>query len=262
MTFLELSASPWTGGIFWTFHREFLDPRIHKRNKPRKLRMPKNFAVARANMINGQIITVGVTDRRLIATLSVIPRERFVPAGMTRLAYMDADVLIKESTRTSPARYLMAAGPFARLVQEANISREDIVLDVGCATGYSSAVFAQLANSVIALESDERLAGLAAETLVDIGVDNVAVVTGPLADGWSDAGPYDVIFIGGSIDDVPTVLTDQLSFGGRLVGIIGRGHSASGTVFIKSRSAVGVRRFLNAAVPTLPGFKRPKAFVF
>lgn len=151
--------------------------------------MMVGFAIARTNMVNGQVITVGITDHRLIAALSAVPRERFVPTRMMQLAFSDSDILLKEAAPSAPARYLMAVGPFARLVQEAEIDRHAVVLDVGCATGYSSAVLARLAGSIIALESDKGLAALATQTLVDVGVDNIAVVNGPLEAGWPGAAP-------------------------------------------------------------------------
>lgn len=220
------------------------------------------FTAERANMVNGQVITVGITDRRLIATLLAVPRERFVPTSMVALAHSDSDLLVKEATPTSPARYLMAVGSFARLVQEAAIGSADTVLDVGCATGYSAAVLAHLAKSIIALETDERLAALATETLIDLGLDNVDVVTGPLEEGWPDAAHYDVILIGGSIETVPVHLTEQLAVGGRLVAVIGRSNAALGTVYTKSAYAIGARRAYYAALRPLPGFTKPKAFVF
>jgi protein-L-isoaspartate(D-aspartate) O-methyltransferase len=213
-------------------------------------------------MVDGQIITVGVTDRRLIGALRAIPRQRFVPVGMKLVAHIDSDVTLKEATPYSPSRFLMAAGPFAQLVQEAKIRRQDVVLDVGCATGYSSAVLARLADFVIAVESDEALAALATEILADLGVDNVAVNTGPLEAGWLEGSPYDVILIEGSIEKVPAALTEQLTVGGRLVGVIGRGYSASGTVYTKSRSTISSRRAFNATVRSLPGFDEPKVFAF
>ena len=224
--------------------------------------MMANVAMARTNMINGQIIPVGITDRRLITALSEVPRERFVPLGMMPLAFSDSDILLKEATSISPARYLMAAGPFARLVQEAGIDRHAVVLDIGCATGYSSAVLARLSNSVIALESDEHLATLASNSLIDMDVDNVAVVTAPLSAGWPSAAPYDAILIEGSVEMIPTCLLDQLNVGGRLAAVIGRGLSASGTIYTKTISAFGGRRVFNAAIPPLPGFAKPKDFVF
>lgn len=224
--------------------------------------MTVDFDIARTNMVNGQVITVGITDHVLIAALSAVPREHFVPTRMTPWAFSDSDILLKEAAPGSPARYLMAVGPFARLVQKAGIDQHTKVLDVGCATGYSSAVLARLANSVIALESDKGLSVLAAETLAGLGVENVAVVNAPLEAGWPDVAPYDVIFIGGSVETIPAVFAEQLNVGGRLIGVIGRGHSAAGMIYIKTRCAFGGRRVFNGVVGPLPGFAKSKDFVF
>jgi len=156
----------------------------------------------------------------------------------------------------------MPVAPFARLVQAAQVGSQDVVLDIACATGYSSAVLARLANTVVALECDEGLANIAGETLPDVGVSNVAVVTGPLEAGWPSAAPYDVIVIGGSVEVIPPELVDQIRAGGRLVAVVGQGMAGSGTVYTKSRCAFSGRRVFNAALRGLPGFAAVKAFVF
>jgi len=110
-----------------------------------------DLAVARFHMVEGQIRPNHVTDPRVLAAMSEIPRERFVPEGRQSVAYVDEDIEI------APGRYLMEPMVLARLVQEARIRPQDVVLDVGCATGYSSAILAQLAEAVVALEEDEML---------------------------------------------------------------------------------------------------------
>jgi protein-L-isoaspartate(D-aspartate) O-methyltransferase len=221
-----------------------------------------SFESARANMIRGQVTPIAITDRALIAALAQVPREQFVPSHMVPFAYAEKDILLKAATQTSPARYLMAVGPFARLVQVAAIDRQAVVLDVGCATGYSAAVLARLSRSVIALESDEELAALAATSLTSMNIDNVAVVTAVLGDGWPRAAPYDAIVIEGSVAMLPTAVMDQLYVGGRLAAVIGSGLSAFTTIYTKTDSGIGSRRVFNAAVPALPGFAMPKEFVF
>jgi len=94
------------------------------------------------------------------------------------------------------------------------------VLDVGCATGYSSAVLAKLAGEVVALEEDVALARIAGETLAASGVSNVSVVSGPLPAGWQQGAPYDVIVVEGASEIVPAALLSQLKDGGRLVAVI------------------------------------------
>ena len=221
-----------------------------------------DFAKLRETMVHGQIRVADVTDRRLLAALGSIPRERFVPSRNRALAYIDEDISVKDAEGGKPARFLMEPAPFARLVQACEIGPEDVVLDVGCATGYSAAVLALLVSSVVALECDVELARHAAENLAILGADNAAVVTGPLEAGYPDEGPYDVIILEGSVEFVPQALHAQLKEGGRLAAVVGQGRSAVATLFVKEGGVVGERVIFDAHVRPLPGFERPRSFVF
>ncbi len=222
----------------------------------------EDYAAARTKMVDSQLRTTDVTDHALLAAMGEIPRERFVPARMRPLAYIDEDIQVKDASAGAPARYLMEPAPFARLVQLAEIAPSDIVLDIGCAPGYSTAVLARLANSVVAVEVDAELAALAGSTLVDLGITNAAVVTGPLEEGYPSEGPYDVIFVGGAVEVVPDGLFAQLKEGGRLVAVVGYGRAAAATAFTRTDGEFGSRIAFNAHVRPLPGFAKPKAFVF
>lgn len=222
----------------------------------------EDYAAARTKMVDSQLRTTDVTDYAVLAAMGEIPRERFVPARMRPLAYIDEDISVKDGGAAVPARYLMEPAPFARLVQLAEIAPSDIVLDIGCATGYSTAVLARLANSVVAVEVDAELAALASSILVDLGIANAAVVTGPLEEGYPSEGPYDVIFVGGAVEVVPDGLFAQLKEGGRLVAVVGYGRAAAATVFTRTDGEIGSRIAFNAHVQPLPGFAKPKAFVF
>jgi protein-L-isoaspartate(D-aspartate) O-methyltransferase len=222
----------------------------------------EDYAAARTKMVDSQLRTNDVTDYSVLTAMGEIPRERFVPARMRPLAYIDEDILVRDAGGGAPARYLMEPAPFARLVQLAEINPSDILLDIGCATGYSTAVLARLANSVVAVEADPELAALASGTLVDLGIANAAVVTGPLEEGYASEGPYDVIFLGGAVEVVPDSLFAQLKEGGRLVAVVGYGRAAAATVFTRSDGEIGSRIAFNAHVQPLPGFAKPKAFVF
>jgi protein-L-isoaspartate(D-aspartate) O-methyltransferase len=222
----------------------------------------EDFTASREKMVDSQLRTEDVTDYAILAAMGEIPRERFVPARLRPLAYIDEDIVVKEAAGATPARCLMEPAPFARLLQAASIMPSDILLDIGCATGYSTAVLARLANSVVAVEEDPELAALASETLVDLGIANAAVVIGPIIEGYPAEGPYDVIFLGGAVEHVPEALFGQLKEGGRLVGVIGYGRAASATIFTRTEGQIGCRVAFNAHVCPLPGFAKPKAFVF
>ena len=225
-------------------------------------RLMANFDQARTKMIDSQIRTVDVTDHAVLAAVGSVPREEFVPTRLKPLAYIDADLELKAADEAAGPRHMMQPAPFARLLQLGKIGRDDFALIVGCGTGYSAAVMAQLVDSVVAVESDEDLASQASEKLTDLEIDNVAVVVGPLEEGYASEGPYDVIFVDGSVGFVPEGLVDQLKENGRMVVVIGRGGSANAALFIRSGQEVSSRNAFNADVPPLPGFQVAPEFVF
>ena len=216
-----------------------------------------DHAAARRNMVTGQIMTNRVTDERLIEAMADIPRERFVPHARRGVAYVDEDVEI------APGRYLMEPMVLARLVQEAGITADDVVLDVGCGTGYATAVMARLAATVIALDVDEALAAEAERALSAVGADNAIVVSGPLAEGHARQAPYDVILMGGAVDHLPQALADQLAEAGRVVGVLREpGTMGQATLWARHRGVLSSRRLFEVSLPALPGIARPARFEF
>lgn len=224
--------------------------------------MGVDFSLQRLRMVDGQVRTTDVTVPALLDIMGIVPRERFVDAGRSELAYIDEDIQIAPARDGNAPRYMMQASPFAKLAQLAEIGPEDVVLDVGCGTGYSTAVISRLAKSVVALESDAELAERASSALADLGYANVTVVTGPLPEGSASNGPYDVIFVGGSVDSTPVSLLDQLKEGGRLVVVEGQGNAGRAKRYLKSEGATTGRHVFNAAIKPLPGFERAYTFQF
>lgn len=222
--------------------------------------MSADFSERRVKMVDGQVRTTDVTNAPLIEAMLTVPREAFVSAGQRDIAYIDEDIRIGGAN--GAGRYLMEPSPFAKLLQLAEIDASDSALDVGCGTGYASAVLSRLAKSVVALESDPALAESASSTLSTLGYDNVTVVQGPLAQGQAAKAPYNVIFFGGSVEEVPAALLDQLAEGGRLVAVEGQGNSGVARLFFKAGGVVTGRRAFNAAIKPLPGFERSHAFEF
>ncbi|MEI9428214.1 protein-L-isoaspartate O-methyltransferase family protein [Mesorhizobium sp. Cs1299R1N3] len=222
--------------------------------------MSADFSELRIKMVDGQVRTTDVTSAPLLDAMLSVPREVFVGDRQRDLAYIDEDIRIAGSADGS--RYLMEASPLAKLMQLAEISVADSALDVGCGTGYASAILSRLARFVVALESDSALAQTAASTLSSLGCGNVTVVQGALAQGHAAKAPYDVIFIGGSVGKVPASLLDQLAEGGRLVAVEGQGNSGVARLFFKAGGVVTGRRAFNAAIKPLPGFEREHAFEF
>jgi protein-L-isoaspartate(D-aspartate) O-methyltransferase len=218
-----------------------------------------DFTQARRMMVEGQIRTNDVTELRLLAAFDAVPRERFVPERWQPIAYLDRDVPVAAA---GGSRSLLKPLVLAKLIQAAEVGEGERVLDVGCATGYSSAILARLARLVVALEEDDALAASAVRILASVGAANVKVVTGALSGGWPREAPYDVILLNGSTETEPHALLDQLGDGGRLVAVAGRQPIGRGTVYRRTGSHVSAYAEFDAVAPLLPGFSKPPAFVF
>ena len=219
-----------------------------------------DFAALRRTMVDGQVRTADVTDPHLLAAMLDVPRERYFPEDKTSLAYLDLDVAV--TGPGLPVRRLLKPMVLAKLIQAAGIAETDRVLDVGCATGYSTAVLARLAGTVVGLEEDAALARAATEALGAAGARNARIVTGPLSRGWPGEGPYDVILLQGSTEIVPEALLEQLKNGGRLGCVLGHGSVGKAMIYRRIEGDLSSRVVFDAVAAPLPGFVRPPQFVF
>src|SRR5215470_17923814 len=221
-----------------------------------------DFQTARRAMVDGQVRTNDVTHLGIIAAMSEIPREAFVPESRAALAYLDRDVAIADATATEPARYLIKPMVLARLIQAADPGPQDRVLVIGAGTGYSAAVISRLGATVVALEENQSLFQKARSVLDSLGSHNVTVIHGPLADGAPASGPYDVILIDGGVETVPDLLCRQLSARGRLVAVVRSGPLGKAKLFQSLEGKCSGRELFDANAPVLPGFSLAPTFVF
>ena len=215
-----------------------------------------NFAAARRNMVDSQLKPNQVSAIKLIEAMGKVPRELFVPETLQDLAYMDEDLPIGGN------RYLMEPRVFARLVQAAEIGSGDIVLDVGCGAGYSTAILAQLAATVVGIEEDRTLRARASDTLIRLGVDNAAVIEASHSVGDPDHGPFDVIILGGAVEIPPDGLLQQLADGGRLVAVEFENGVGRGILIAHNGGLFAKRQLFDASVPVLAGFGAKQGFAF
>jgi protein-L-isoaspartate(D-aspartate) O-methyltransferase len=219
--------------------------------------MSVDFAAARRIMVESQLRTNKVTDLRVLEGFSDVPREDFVAEAARGVAYLDEDIAL------GGGRFLTESLVLARMIQAAAIGAGDIVLEIGSATGYGTAILARLAATVVALESDSQLSARAAATLSELSIDNVVAVEGPLPQGYPEQAPYNVILINGAVAEVPQGLQDQLADGGRLIAVVRDRPGLGRAVLVQRLGAVASSRVLfDAGTPLLPGFERAPRFAF
>lgn len=208
-------------------------------------------------MVDSQVRPNKVTDFAVLEAMLAVPRERFVPAHLHGVAYVDEDVPLGNG------RFLVEPMVFGRLLQMAAIEPEDIVLDVGCATGYASAVMARLARSIVALEEDRAWTQRAAANCRELGLTNVAVVDGPLTAGYPPRAPYHVIIFGGAVSAIPPEISSQLAEGGRLLAVVKPDSGMGKAVLVTRLEGVLAQRIIfDAGTSMLPSFAPRPGFVF
>lgn len=215
--------------------------------------------ISRKNMIDGQIKPNKVVDENVLTAMATVPRERFAPRHLQNIAYIDEDIPLGNG------RYLPEPMVIARLLQEARITPADIVLDVACGTGYSTALMAQMASTVVGIETSKEMADQAEQTLRGLNILNVAVINqNDLRQGYAQQGPYNVILINGSVPRPPQDILDQLAEGGRLVTVIHSSEGRMGQAVLVTRfgNHFSSRPLFDAATPPLPALAPAKRFEF
>ncbi|SRR6266481_3526418 len=173
------------------------------------------LAAQRQAMIEHQLRERGINDTRVLEAMAKVPRHAFVSAHDQADAYADRPIGIGEQQTTSQP-YIIAA-----MLQAAEISPEDRVLEVGAGSGYQTALLAELAREVFAVERYASLADSARQILERLGYQNVTVVAGDGSLGLPQHAPFDAIVVSAAAPHIPPALMDQLAMGGRLVIPVG-----------------------------------------
>jgi len=188
-------------------------------------------------MVRNQLLARGLRDRRVLAAMQWVHRERFLPPTLARHAYDDQPLAIAGG-QTISQPYVVGL-----MTQALALSRSDRVLEIGAGSGYQTAILALLAREVLAIERLEILLEPARARLARLGVRNVRWRLGDGASGWEEESPFAAILVAAAAPAVPGPLTSQLAHRGRLVIPIGRPEEQD-LVLIERHGARFVERSL------------------
>lgn len=175
----------------------------------------QRFKEDRRKMVQEQLLSRGITDRRVLEAMEQVPRHRFVPPAYQHLAYVDGPLPIGEG-QTISQPYMVAL--MSSLLE---LAGEEIVLEVGTGSGYQAAVLAALAGQVFTVERHPPLVESARRIFSELGIENVTVVQGDGSRGYPEKAPYQGILVTAAAPQVPRPLFEQLAEGGRLVLPVG-----------------------------------------
>ena len=175
------------------------------------------YTSERNYMVETQIASRGVRDRRVLEAMRIVPRHCFIQSEYLHLAYTDGPLPIGNG-QTISQPYIVAL-----MTELLELENEDKVLEIGTGSGYQAAILAQLASEVHTIERHANLADYATRILEDLGIKNVHLHVGDGTLGYPMHAPYAAIIVTAAAPRVPKPLLDQLDEDGRLVIPVG-GH--------------------------------------
>lgn len=215
-----------------------------------------NLEQARFNMVEQQVRTWEVLDQRVLDLMMVIPREEYVPRPFRALAFCDTNIPLGDD------QVMMTPKVEARMVQSLQLTDTDKVLEVGTGSGFVTALLAGLAEHVVSVELNERLAKSARTTLHDHGVTNTTLIHADAIRGWSAEAPYDAIAVTGSVPLLENHYRNQLSVGGRLFVIVGEEPVMEAQLITRvSESQWTYESLFETVIPALVGARQPERFI-
>lgn len=216
----------------------------------------------RVNMVNNQLKPFAVTEPSILSAFLDIPRELFSQYMNESNVYSDNLVFLNKK-RKFENRFYLSPAVFAKILQISEIKPSDKVLDVGCLTGYSTAILSKLSSKVYGIDCEEELIEIAKENTKKINLNNIKFIHSTLKQGYLKAAPYDLIFINGSIQYLPDEIIDQVHKDGAIITIENENDLGNVVVYKKYGNLLNKINYFEINVPYISSdFLRKNTFTF
>jgi protein-L-isoaspartate(D-aspartate) O-methyltransferase len=208
--------------------------------------MTMNVEHARHAMIEQQVRPWDIVDLQVLAAMSAVPRENFVPAAYRDLAFADTALPIGHGeTMFKPVLE-------GRMLQALKLQANDEVLEVGTGSGYITACLASLCRSLVTVDLHADFIAGAKERLAALDLNNVRFEQAD-ALAFDPGQQFDAIAVTGAVTDVPQVFLDWLRPGGRLFIIHGQSPAQEAVCLTRSAQGFDTESLFETDIPYLVG---------
>ncbi|HEY5802687.1 MAG TPA: protein-L-isoaspartate O-methyltransferase [Lysobacter sp.] len=214
-----------------------------------------DYNKARELMVEQQVRPWDVLDPRVLDVLATLPREAFVPAEHTRLAYADLPLPLAHG------EFMLKPVVEGRALQALALEPGDDVLEIGTGSGFLTACIGRLAREVVSIERHADLADGARAVLAKQGVDNARVITAD-AFAWTPDRRFSAICVTGAVDTIPQRFIDWLQPDGRLFVVRGRSPVMEAVLLRNDVNASRIQSLFETDLPYLAGAAPAPAFKF
>ena len=208
------------------------------------------------NMIDGQVKPLSNIEPSILEALYNIDRKDYTPENFKDFSYSEKNVYLGNE------RYLLKPAITAKLLSALEVETSETVLIIGSTTGYSAAIISKIAETVICIEEDQDLITFSESIASSSSINNIVFINNKLSKGYIDQGPYSCILIEGGIEEVPNIILDQISEGGRLVTVIMQNDAGSAIKYIRKNNQIISQFLFSIEAPSLKSFEKSKKFKF
>ena len=218
-----------------------------------------DFSISRKNMISNQLKVNNITEYNILDAIDFVPREIFLPPHLKPRAYLDED------TQMSSNRYLIEPMTLGYILKLSQIQITDVVLDLACASGYTTAILSRLAKKVYGIDDNRLLLDQAIKNLYSLNINNAKFVFSHPKNGLKTKIKFDAIIIFGGVEFISNKVLNLLkNNGGRLITVFYNSSMVGKVGIIKKiKGKVSKKYYLNSNTPLLDDFRRSKKeFIF
>jgi protein-L-isoaspartate(D-aspartate) O-methyltransferase len=213
---------------------------------------PEQLHAARLQMVADQLQRRGIKDPRVLAAMSKVPRDFFVPPDEQAEAYADR-ALVLDHGQTISQPYIVAL-----MTEALELIGAESVLEIGTGSGYQTSLLCELARWVVSVERHAELSARADAALKTLGYANYTLVVGDGTYGWRELAPYDCIIVTAAAQRLPQALFDQLREGSTLVIPLGPSETQSLQAIKKMNGQPTARELSGCRFVPLVGSEEPR----